>query len=163
MIKTMINWKSVVFSLAVCLLFVPMVFLGVNTLFPELPENTCYDRYDRAVPIPVGKPQYEMTESELLEEQLRQEETRTCYAQWQVERRKAEASRYVGIMLISLFASLALLLPLETSVTYGLFLGVVITAFTGTVRYIDSRSLIGFVLLITLFIVVIAFIQRQKK
>lgn len=160
----MVDWRSVAFSLAVCLLYVPMVYLGVNTFFPELPENTCYLSVRPAYP-PYGKPECNCTaaEKQAAAQAASDQEILECNAAWQQQRRDAEAGRYVGIMLISLVGSIALLLKLEKSVTTGMFIGVVVTAFIGTVRYIETRTVAGFALLVALFLIVIAYIQRQRK
>ncbi len=164
----MVDWRSVAFALAVCVLYVPMVYLGVNTFFPELPENTCYlsvkHVYSPYAP-PYALPECNCTaaEGQAAAQAASETEMRECDAAWQQKRREAEAGRYVGIMVISLVGSIALLLKLEKSITSGMFIGVVVTAFIGTVRYIETRTVAGFALLVALFLIVIAYIQRQRK
>ena len=38
------KWKQIIFAIAIALLFIPMVYLGVNTFFPASPIEDCYDR-----------------------------------------------------------------------------------------------------------------------
>ena len=144
----MTNWKHIVFTLAITFLFVPMVYLGVNTFFPESPSNTCYEK--------VPRPEAEFSEEHAIQ-------MRECQDNWQKERTKHDGGKYITIIIICILASLVMLVPLDKSITYGLFLGVVVTAFTGTIRYLDSRSKAGFVLMVFLFGMVIYFIHRTAS
>ncbi len=159
----MVDWKEVVYGLAVYMLFVPMVFLGVNTFFPELPENTCHGYYydDYRVAMPLERQDCNCTS--LAEQEAYQIEQQECFAQYEDDRRSAEAMRYVGVMILSLLGSLVMLLPVERSISYGLFIGVVFTAFIATIRYIDTRSKLGFALLVALFALIVAFIQKKHR
>lgn len=150
------EWRKVVFAIAISLLFVPMVYLGVNTFFPAEPQNTCYPRF-------IAPPCKE-EESACWERQRATDmEMQDCQLAWEQERKRYEGGKYIVIMLISIAASLVMLLRLEKSIVYGLFFGVVITAFTGTLRYIDARSVFGFGLMVALFALIIAFVQRERS
>jgi len=51
----------------------------------------------------------------------------------------------------------------DKSIIFGLFFGVVITAFSATINYMESRSVIGFALLVFLFGLIIYFVNRLSK
>jgi len=58
---------------------------------------------------------------------------------------------------------MALFLPkLQDSVTMGLFLGSIAATFGGTIRYFDTRSKIGFLILVLTFFAMLFFINRKK-
>lgn len=156
--SSIFNWKKIVFALAIALLYIPLVFLGVNTFFPEDPVNDCYK-----FQLPVNCKEAEnvtVCEQASLEDQ---EEMNLCYEEYENERQKHDGNKYVVLMLICVITSFVMLMSLDKSVKYGLFIGVVITAFSGTMQYIESRSLIGFILMVVLFVVIIYFVQRNSK
>ena len=66
-------------------------------------------------------------------------------------------------MIINIVFAFVMLLNLDKSIIFGLFFGVVITAFIATIRYIDSRTIPGFVLLVVLFGIIIYFVNSMKK
>ncbi|NTV23713.1 MAG: hypothetical protein HGA85_05045 [Nanoarchaeota archaeon] len=149
------EWKKVVFGLAVCLLYIPMVFMAVNTFFPKTPENTCYLSY----PYKYGAPENLTYE----QQQARDEEMRLCDSKYQEERTRYDGWKFIIIMIINIIASAVLLINLDKSIRYGLFFGIVIAAFAGTMGYMESRSAVGFGLLVVLFIFVVYLINSWKK
>ena len=76
-----------------------------------------------------------------------------------------EGRKYVFISLFNLgILLLALFLPkLQDSVTMGLFMGSIAATFGGTVRYFDTKSKIGFAILVVTFCAVLYFINRKKE
>lgn len=155
------RWKKVVFAIAISLLYIPMVFLGINTFFPDLDRDNCYEIYPRSVCGPDG-----VGPGTLECDKLNQDyyvEQNECREDYEQQRKDYEGNKYIVLMIICLITSLVMLFKLDVSVIMGLFFGVVITAFSGTIRYIDSKSMIGFFLMVILFIVIIIFVQRSKK
>jgi len=56
-----------------------------------------------------------------------------------------------------------LFLPrLQDSVSMGLFLGSIAATFGGTIRYFDSRSKMGFIVLVITFFIMLYFINKKK-
>lgn len=151
-----INWKKVIFAIAIMLLYVPMVYLGVNTFFPDFDQDDCYGR----VASPTCKFDAEGCAETLEKNRIEQNE---CYKEYRSNKNAYEGNKYIVIMIITLITSFVMLANLDKSIIYGLFFGVIITAFTGTIRYIDSKSIIGFALMVTLFITIIVFIQKRKQ
>lgn len=146
------KWKSVVFAVAIALLFIPMVFLGVNTFFPEADYSDCDS-------IPICGPD---AADDCLEGRELTAQAKECYEEQDKIREKYDGSKYITIIVICLIASMIMLVKLDKSIVFGLFTGIVITAFVGTIRYISSKSYIGFALLVVLFFVIIFFIQKEK-
>jgi hypothetical protein len=152
------SWKKTFFGLAICLLYIPMVFMAVNTFFPKI-TDTCYDSVytSRVIASPVPE---KLNETEMA---LREAEMRECYKLFEAEQIKYDGWKLILIMIINIVAASLILLNLEKSVRYGLFFGIVITAFAATIRYINSRSIPGFVLLVFLFGFIIYLVNLWKK
>lgn len=150
------DWRKIVFAIAICLLYIPMVYMGVNTFFPKTPRDTCYDT---SVPM---KMQENATDEQWIEYNRKMTE---CENSYQDEREKYDGWKFIVIMIINIVFAFVMLLNLDKSIIFGLFFGVVITAFTATIRYIESRTIIGFFLLIVLFGIIIYFVNsmRNKK
>ena len=152
------EWKKVVFALAISLLFVPLVYLGINTFFPENPDNDCY----RSL-LPLNCRDAEDVSACEQANLENQNEMDDCWDEYDALNKKYDGNKYIVLMIICVITSFVMLMNLDKSVKYGLFMGVVITAFSGTMQYIESRSLIGFILMIILFVVIIYFVQRNSK
>jgi ABC-type glycerol-3-phosphate transport system permease component len=147
------DWRGIVFGLAIAMLFVPMVFLGVNTAFQEIEEN-CTRLYKPCID----------QEAECLEEAQRlQEEQLECYRDFEAMRKTQDGHKFIALIGVCLLISLLLLSRLHNSIIYGLFFGIVITAFVSTIAYLRARSFAGFILLVLLFIMAIYFIQKQSQ
>ena len=145
------DWKKIVFAIAICLLYIPMVFMAVNTFFPETPKNTCRNFY------PVDK---NMT---VLQSEQYNQDMQECEENYDEQRTKYDGWKFIVIMIINIIAALFMLMKLDKSIIFGLFFGIVITAFTATINYMESRSIIGFALLVFLFGLIIYFVNRMSK
>jgi hypothetical protein len=156
------DWRKIVFAIAIALLFIPMVFLGVNTFFPKEPANTCYNNM-----FPVAPKEGPLTQEEQAQynadQQKYNEEQQVCQTAWDAARIQYDGMKYIVIMIICIIASFTMLLNLDKSIIYGLFFGVVITAFSGTIAYIQARSIVGFILMVVLFILIIVWVQRERQ
>jgi len=148
------SWKKTFFGLAICLLYIPMVFMAVNTFFPKISDNTCYES-SYSYPVPE-----KLNETEVA---LREAKMRECNNLFQAEQTKYDSWKLILIMVINIIAASVILLNLDKSIRYGLFFGIVITAFAATIRYGNSRSIPGFVLLVCLFGFIIYLVNLWKK
>ncbi len=161
------NWTKLLYVLIIVLLYVPMVFVGANVFFPQYTgsesyyqtPSDCYQKY--AYPVDVNDVQRE--EISKKQEQCWKEDNLLQQA-WEKEKLAYEGTKYVFVALFNLLILLiALLVPkLQESVTMGLFMGSVVATFGATIRYFDTRSKIGFIILVLTFAVVLFFINRKK-
>lgn len=161
------NWTKLIYVLIIVLLYIPMVFLGANIFFPEYTgENSYYKGYYMETPYP-------MTSEKLNETQMREynaaqqkinEENEQKRMEWEAKKNAYEGNKYVIITIFNLIVLLgALFIPrIQDSVVMGLFLGSVATTFGATIRYFETKSKIGFVILLLTFIAAIYFINRKK-
>lgn len=166
------NWTKLLYVLMIVLIYVPMVFLGANVFFPEYtgtnayyhaPYMDCYGKY----PYPANLESLSVTEKTAIDE-----DQRKCNEEFQKEQDKfeqaklsSEGRKYVFISLFNLAVLLlALFLPkMQESVTMGLFLGSIAATFGATVRYFDTKSKIGFAILVVTFFAMLYFINRKKE
>ena len=166
------NWTKFLYMLMIVLLYVPMVFLGANVFFPEYtgtnayyqgPYTDCYGKY----PYPA-----EVEKLSVAERTVMDENQRKCNEEYQKEQQKFELAKYsyegMKYVFVSLFnlaiLLLALFLPkLQDSVTMGLFMGSIAATFGATVRYFDTKSKLGFIILVVTFFAMLYFINRKKE
>lgn len=165
------NWSKLLYSLIIVLLYVPMVFVGANVFFPKYTgtdsyyhgTEDCYLKY----PSPAPEKALAVEQSTAIAEKQAQcqKEFYAGQQKWEQEKLVYEGTKYVFITLFNLvILVIAVFLPfLKNSVALGLFLGSVFATFGATIRYFDTRSKIGFILLVITFIVVIFFINRKKE
>ena len=165
------DWTKLIYVLIIVLLYVPMVFVGANVFFPEYtgvnayyqgPYGDCYSKY----PYPEKVDSISTEERAVIDVHQRE-----CQEQFQQEQRDFEqkklayeGKKYIFIALFNLAVLLiALFIPLlQESVVMGLFLGSVVATFGATIRYFDTRSKIGFGVLVVTFFVTLYFINRKK-
>ena len=166
------NWTKLLYVLIIILLYIPMTFLGANVFFPKytgtnsyyrMPYDDCYMKYP--YPDPAAKNITEEQRQQLTENQ------RTCQEAnmekervWQEEKNAYEGNKYVVVTLFNLAVLLfALFVPLLLdSVVMGLFLGSIAATFGATIRYFDTHSKIGFIIVVVTFFVMIYFINKKK-
>ncbi len=166
------NWTKLLYVLIIVLLYVPMVFLGANVFFPEYtgtnayyhgPYPDCYQKY----PYPQNPDELTSLQREAIDANQRQcqEEFNRENEKFEQAKLAYEGTKYVFIALFNLvILLLALFLPkLQDSVTMGLFLGSIAATFGATIRYFDTRSKIGFIILVITFFAMLYFINRKKE
>jgi hypothetical protein len=156
-----------------------MVFLGANVFFPKYTGSDsyynynyqnpdCYGKYPSPTPISETNPPDEKTKliaqqrNEQLEECLKQQ--MLTQQQWEQDKNQYEGMKYIFIIAFNFIILLiALFLPkLQDSVTMGLFLSSIVTTFGATIRYFDSKSKIGFIILVITFFLTLYFINKKK-
>ena len=165
------NWTKLLYVLIIVLLYIPMVFLGANVFFPEYtgtnsyyqgPGSDCYQKY----PYPQNPDTLSTAQRTVIDDSQRkcQEEYVANQKKWEAEKLAYEGQKYVFIAIFNLLILLlALFLPtLQDSVTMGLFLGSIGATFGATLRYFDTQSKIGFIILVVTFFAMLFFINRKK-
>lgn len=166
------NWTKLLYALMIVLLYIPMVFLGANVFFPQYTGVNAY--YHSLYTDCYGKYPYPAEPDKLttVERMAIDENQRKCNEEFQKEQQAFEQAKlsyegrkYVFISLFNLgILLLALFLPkLQDSVTMGLFMGSIAATFGGTVRYFDTKSKIGFAILVVTFFAMLYFINRRKE
>lgn len=163
------NWARMFYVLIIVLLYIPMVFLGANVFFPEYTGSQsyyhgfgdCYMKYPYPEPAKLSEPQ-RVAVSEM--QRKCQEENNLAQKRWEDEKLKYEGTKYVFISLFNLAVLLiAAFLPfLQDTVAMGLFLGSIGATFGATIHYFDTRSKIGFVILVVTFFLMLFFINMKK-
>ncbi len=166
------NWTKLLYVLIIILLYIPMVFLGANVFFPEYagsnsyyrgPYEDCYLKYP--TPEMVTNNLTNTEREEISQSQIKcQEETMNKERAWQNQKNAYEGKKYVMVTLFNLLVLLiALFIPLlQDSVIMGLFLGSLAATFGATLRYFDTNSKIGFIVVVLTFFVMLYFINKKK-
>ena len=145
-----------------------MIFLGANVFFPKYTGtesyyqpygDNCYQKFSYNEKL-IPEQQTAITEKQ---EQC-QQEFQTKQKAWEQEKLLYEGQKYVFITAFNLIILLiALFIPkLQDSVTMGLFIGSIATTFGATLRFFDTRSKLGFILLVITFFAILYFINRKK-
>lgn len=166
------NWTKLLYVLMIVLLYVPMVFLGANVFFPEYtgsnayyqgPYMDCYGKF----PYPANPETLSAAERAAIAENQQKcnQDFQKEQQAFEQEKLSYEGRKYVFISLFNLgILLLALFLPkLQDSVTMGLFMGSIAATFGATVRYFDTKSKIGFAILVVTFFAMLYFINRKKE
>ena len=160
------NWSTFFYVLIITFVYVPMVFMGVNVFFPDFVrddfyryESNCHQKF--RLPQEFSEQQrlnYDDDLSACLEEF---QEKRVVYEE---EKREYESWKYLFVtgfnLIILLIATFVLM---GESVMMGLFLGSVTATFFATVNYMDTKSKLGFTVLVVLFFLTLFFINRRKE
>ena len=158
----MMKWKKIVFAIAICLLYIPMVFMAVNTFFPKTSVNECYTPYRSGPVMPEKASETQMNEynAKIAEYDAA---IMKCNNSFEIERKHYDSWKFIVIMVLNILVALVMLLNIDKSVIFGLFFGVIITAFTATIRYMESSSIVGFILLVCLFGMVVYFVNSRGR
>ena len=164
------NWTKLLYVLIIVLLYVPMVFLGANVFFPQYTgqqafyrgDTDCYIKYPYpAQPEKLADAQRQAIDENQrkcnLELQQKQEDFEQAKLQYEGKKYSFIALFNLAILLIALFVPL-----LQDSVMMGLFLGSTAATFGATVRFFDTKSKLGFIILVITFFIVLYFINRKK-
>lgn len=162
------NWTKLIYVLIIVLLYIPMVFLGANVFFPKYTgQNTyyqptgldCYTKYLASDKLTTEQ------QTELNQKQAQcQKDQQQAQQTFEEQKQQYESSKYIFVTIFNLIIlSLALFLPqLQDSVSMGLFVGSIATTFGATLRFFDTNSKIGFLILVITFFAMIFFINRKK-
>ncbi len=146
-----------------------MVFLGANVFFPKYTGtdsyyngyNDCYQKYPQPITEKTSVEEQQKIEKKQTDCQKEQHQTQQT---WEQSKNQYEGMKYIFIIAFNFIILLiALFLPnLQDSVTMGLFLSSIVTTFGATMRYFDSKSKIGFIILVITFFLTLYFINRKK-
>jgi hypothetical protein len=149
---------KILFVVLIVLLYIPLVFIGVNTFYPEDFENysdyyrfdTCYIYEDIDKPSVLNETCYS--------EQLAVQEA------YEKDKKDYDGVKYSLLVALNLLVLIiAMYVSLEGSVIVGLFLGAVLTTIISSFMYIESESKFGFLLLFIMFLATIIFISKRNS
>lgn len=161
------NWTKLIYVLIIVLLYVPMVFLGANVFFPKYTGTDsyyhgpdCYNKY----PYPSTE---KISDAQALAISEKQEQCNKEFQEqeiiWQQGKNAYEGQKYMFIVIFNLIILLiALFIKFQDAIVMGLFMGSIATTFGSTIRYFESKSKIGFVVLVITFFATLFFINRKK-
>ena len=136
-------------------------YTGANSYYHG-PYQDCYSKF----PYPADSERLSQTQRTAIDDNQRscQEQYQKELEVWEAGKLQYEGWKYFFVAIFNLvILLLALFLPkLQDSVTMGLFLGSIGATFGGTIRYFDTQSKIGFIVLVITFFAMLYFINRKK-
>jgi len=162
------NWTKLLYVLIIVLLYIPMVFLGANVFFPEYTGNDKYYNYMEDCYNKLPRPVEDMSEEDRIAYDEDQKECRDKsmaeQKKWETDKNAYEGNKYVIVTIFNLIILLiALFIPfLQDSVIMGLFLGSIAATFGATMRYFDTNSKIGFLVVVVTFFTMLYFVNKKK-
>ncbi|MBI1970974.1 hypothetical protein HYS47_04460 [Candidatus Woesearchaeota archaeon] len=162
------EWTKVLYALIITLLYIPLAFMGANVFFPKFDQFDYYQGKDCYAPMQRAMPDGKVSTEEQLAYDQRVRECNEAQEKerkaWEEKKRTYDSQKYIFIVAVNLVALLAaIFITLDTSILFGLFLGSTITTFFSTWIYFNTKSKIGFIVLVVIFIASVYFVNRQKS
>ncbi|MBS3155969.1 hypothetical protein J4413_01905 [Candidatus Woesearchaeota archaeon] len=139
----------------VLLIYIPLVFMGANVFFPKYTGPNSYYPYQECS---VSTPDATRIDKICINEQ---EEKRI---QFETEKNLYNSNKYIFIIVLSLVSLLIVsFLNIENIIKLGIFIGATINTFVSTLIYFDTKSKIGFGILVLIFILIVYYINKNKN
>ena len=155
------DWKSIIYTVIIILLYIPIVFMGANVLFPKYDDYNYYEGkhcYEPAY-YPRSEPPTPVQQQAIDACTQKENEERRVYEE---AKRKYDSWKYIFILGVNIVTLLVLIaIPLLTPIKIGLFSGIAISSFVSTMQYFQSKSIIGLVLVVLVFIGTVFIIQKK--
>src|SRR3989344_9668150 len=146
------KFSKYIYTGIVILIYIPLVFMGANVFFPEFTGSESYYQPEEcALPQPVGQ---DIKTQECYKEQ---EKNRIAFEK---EKNNYNVRKYLFVVIFSLISLLAIsFIKIEEVIKLGIFSGATISTFVSTLMYFNTKSKIGFSVLVLIFILVIYYIN----
>lgn len=155
------DWKSIIYTVIIILLYIPIVFMGANVLFPKYDDYNYYEGkhcYEPAY-YPRSEPPTPVQQQAIDACIQKENEERKVYEE---AKRKYDSWKYIFILGVNIVTLLVLIaISLLTPIKIGLFSGIAISSFVSTMQYFQSKSIIGLVLVVLVFIGTVFIIQKK--
>jgi len=153
------NWKIFLFAAIVVLLYVPLTIVGTNTFFPDYSnyDSGCFTKYPTPAMTPDGKGGVNDT---VYQQAI--DAQQACDKAYQNAKNEYDAQKYIAITILNvLVLLLVIFVAFNDSIRYGLFVGSAVSSFISILTYQQTRSKIGFLVMVVSFILAIWFISRE--
>lgn len=155
------DWKSIIYTIIIILLYIPIVFMGANVIFPQYNDYDYYQGKHCYEPAYYPRTEPPTTEQQQAIDACIKEENdeRKAYDE---AKRKYDSWKYIFILGVNIVTLLALIaISLLTPIKIGLFAGIAISSFVSTMQYFQSKSIVGLVLVVVVFIGTVFIIQKK--
>ena len=152
------KFSKYIYTGIILLIYIPLVFMGANVFFPEYTGPDSYYQYEECtLPQPVGSTQDLKTQ-----ECSREQEKKRI--EFEREKNNYNVRKYLFIVIFSLISLIVIsLIKIEEVIKLGIFSGATISTFVSTLMYFNTKSKIGFSVLVLIFILVVYYINKNKK
>ena len=165
------SWSKLIYTLIIILLYVPTVFVGVQTFLPE------YSDYEQGVPY---KDCYLYTNLYNTQQQeCRSEEEvhkavelqQQCVDEQQNEinvykkaKREYDTWKYLSVLSMAVLTLiLVMVLGFDVPIKIGLFVGAAAAVFIATIQYFETKSIPAFIVLLAVFCIIVYVIQKRER
>lgn len=167
--KSGFSWMKLIYSLIVIFLYVPLVFVGVRTFLPEYTNHYDYpmykDCYSYALYSETDKC-YNAEEQEKMIEKRDQclQEQQADQKAYDETKRDYDTWRYLAILGVAVLTLvLMMFLAFDTPIKIGLLIGSAAAVFISTMQYFETKSIPAFIVLLTVFCIIVFVIQKREK
>lgn len=162
------SWSKLVYTVIVIFLYVPLVFVGVQTFLPQYSDYS-YPLYKDCY----AYVQYSETDKcyDAKEQASIVEKRDQCVADQQAEqkayddaKRGYDTWKYVSVLAVAVLTLvLVMLIGFDAPIKIGFFVGSAAAVFISTMQYFDTRSIPAFIVLVVVFALVVFVIQKREK
>ncbi|MBI5072362.1 hypothetical protein HZA99_00940 [Candidatus Woesearchaeota archaeon] len=163
------SWSKLVYTVIVIFLYVPLVFVGVQTFLPNYADYNYPGQYKDCY----AYIQYSQTDKcyNAQEQTAMVEKRDQCVADQQTEqkayddaKRQYDIWKYVSTLAVAVLTLvLVMLIAFDTPIKIGFFVGSAAAVFISTMQYFDTRSIPAFIVLVVVFALVVFVIQKREK
>ena len=162
------SWSKLVYTVIVIFLYVPLVFVGVQTFLPEYSDysypmykdcygyapyaeqDKCYDADEQAAMVQ----KRDMCLDEQQAEQKAYDDAKREYDTW----------KYIATLAVAVLTLvLVMFIAFDTPIKIGFFVGSAAAVFISTMQYFDTKSIPAFIVLVVVFGLVVFVIQKREK
>ncbi|MBI4158825.1 hypothetical protein HY500_01045 [Candidatus Woesearchaeota archaeon] len=152
------KFSKYIYTVIVLLIYIPLVFMGANVFFPKYTgAESYYQPEECVIPQQLGSIQ-DLKTQECYKEQ---EKNRIAFEK---EKNNYNVRKYLFVVIFSLISLLIIsFIKTEEVIKLGIFSGATISTFVSTLIYFNTKSKVGFAVLVLIFILVIYYINKNKK
>ncbi len=163
------SWSKLVYTVIVIFLYVPLVFVGVQTFLPQYSDYSSPGQYKDCY---AYAPYAEQDKCYNADEQTAMVKKRDqCLAEQQAEQKKYSDEmnayntwKYISVLGVALLTLLlVMVVGFDTPIKIGFFIGSAAAVFISTMQYFDTKSVPAFIVLVVVFALVVFVIQKREK
>jgi len=150
------KFMNYVFMVLIAGFFTAIIFYAAHVFFP-IQENNCWTKYTE--PALVDKNYNDPAVQ--AQEKAKQSEIDTCNTLYESTRKSQEMYKLILIGAINVLVLLVLIFLGLNFVSFGVFVGVLLSSMIAAISYYDSSSKIALVIIVILFIESLILLTRN--
>jgi len=151
------RFMNYIFMVLIAGFFTAIVFYAAHVFFPV--DNNCWDKYSTPSITPKDNnyddPAYVAKQNEI------QKKVNTCNEAYDITRKSQERYKLILIGAVNILVLLALIFLGLNFVSFGVFVGVLLSSIIAALAYYDSSSIIALIIVIVLFVEAIILLTKS--